>query len=82
MNKQVSIPVKPSRETNRGDWVDTRKLPIVEKRTKRVTLDIDLELHRRIRLRCFEEDVTMTDRLNEIIAEHFPEPVKPETADN
>ncbi len=72
MSKEVPIPRKPSRESDPGGWIESRKLPRAEKRTKRITLDVDVDLHRRIRLRCFEEDVTMTDKLLDIVAESFP----------
>jgi hypothetical protein len=72
---------KPQPNTNALDAFvsgDTEHQPIgkeqlIEKKPlKRLTFDIDADLHKRIRMTCLGRDKDMAEELRRILAENFP----------
>lgn len=45
-----------------------------EPRIRRVTFEIPADLHKRIRMTCFEKEVEMKTEFVRILQEHFPAP--------
>lgn len=77
MSKRVSIVPKPARpgvnEEAKEAWVASRENPPPPKRpTKRLTFDIDAELHQRIRVACARQGVVMADEIRKFLEERFP----------
>ncbi len=73
--KRVTIGAKPSARPSAAhadDWVE-RHGAVAKKQTKRLTLDIPLALHRRVRLECARHDLVMADVIRDLLSERFPE---------
>jgi hypothetical protein len=70
--KKVNIqrPKSPSAES----WVMERPAspPQEEAEIKRLTIDIPVDLHRRIKVACYSSDRKMSEVLREIMEEAFP----------
>jgi len=71
MTKTVNIAPKPTRTASQ-DWVEHRKVPKEPRPTKRLTLDIDAELHRRMRLECVAKGLVMADEIRLLLEQRFP----------
>jgi len=71
MSKTVTIAPKPTRNPSQ-EWVDSRKVPQKPRPTRRLTLDIDADLHRRMRIQCVEQGLVMADEIRRFIQERFP----------
>jgi len=71
MSKTVNIAPKPTRNPSQ-EWVESRALPPERRPTRRLTLEIDAELHRRMRIACVEQDLVMADVIRELIEARFP----------
>jgi hypothetical protein len=52
-------------------WVNNEKAPIAEP-VKRFTFEVPLSLHKRIKMRCAEQDRQMADVIRELLDKHFP----------
>jgi hypothetical protein len=52
-------------------WVNNEKAPITEP-VKRFTFEVPLSLHKRIKMRCAEQDRQMADVIRELLDKHFP----------
>ncbi len=69
MSKQIRMTARP--KTNTADqWVETSLPTAVDKtafKPKRLTIDIDPELHTRLKLRCVRHDIRIADFLRELI---------------
>jgi hypothetical protein len=72
MSKKVDFTPKPSREAAKEAWVASREVPTEKRPTKRLTLDIDAELHQRVRVACARDGVIMADMLRELLEKRFP----------
>lgn len=72
--KKITFAPKPQGASapTADEWVANR-LATPSEPTKRLTLDIPLSLHRRVKLRCAMEDLVMADVIRELLAERFPE---------
>jgi hypothetical protein len=78
--KKVTIDTRPQGANHRlspDQWVSDRRAaePI-----KRLTLDVSLTLHKRIKSRCAIQGVKMADVLRDLLEREFPEE-EPEGAD-
>jgi len=71
MSKTVTIAPKPTRTASQ-DWVEHRKVPQERRPTRRLTLDIDADLHGRMRIECVEKGLVMADVIRELIEARFP----------
>ena len=75
MAKKTSrIPSKP-RQNNADEWVSgqtpaTKELKTVV--TKRLTLDLNNALHRRIKLACTIRGSTMVEEITKLLEKEFP----------
>lgn len=71
--KRVEIGAKPT-GPNSGlspdAWVAERK---AAEPTKRLTLDVPLTLHRRVKVGCARENVNMADVVRELLEQRFKE---------
>ena len=74
MNKKVSITPKPlDRKPDPDAWVEQRALPEPEKKpTKRLTIEIDAELHRRVKTICAREGRIMAEEVRAFLEQSFP----------
>ena len=67
--KKVSFGAKrPSQvePTSVDDWVQDREP------TKRLTIDVPVSLHKRIKSQCAVNDLKMADAIRDLLAERFP----------
>lgn len=71
MSKTVTIAPKPTRTASQ-DWVEHRKVPKEPRPTKRLTLDIDADLHRRMRIQCVEQGLVMAEEIRRLLEQRFP----------
>ena len=73
MSKKPSFAPKPAREQDPESWVKNREAPPEPKAPKkRLTLDIDAELHHRVRVGCAKKGVVMADEIRKFLEERFP----------
>jgi hypothetical protein len=49
-----------------------KEKPVEKKPLKRLTFDIDADLHKRIRMTCLGRDKDMAEELRRILEENFP----------
>ena len=75
MPKKVTFNAKPS-TPNVDNWVSTRTVeedvePVAKPKMKRLTLDINEELHRAIKLKSVQEGVPMADLLRALLEENY-----------
>lgn len=50
----------------------SKERPVEKKPLKRLTFDIDADLHKRIRMTCLGRDKDMAEELRRILEENFP----------
>lgn len=67
---------RPAKQVD--NWVDTRNenknlRPQEPVPTKRVTVDIPAELHRRVKTQCAMREVNMTEVIRDLLEREFPE---------
>ncbi len=64
----------PSAATPAGAdaWVADRQAAPAAEPTRRFTFDVPVALHRRIRLRCIDQDRPMADVLRDLLEREFP----------
>lgn len=76
--KTAQIPSKP-RQNNADEWVSgqtpaTKEVaPPPKTSTKRLTLDLDEDLHRRIKVACSNRGTTMVEEITKLLKKAFPE---------
>jgi hypothetical protein len=74
-NKKVAFGTKAKKtvavEASPDKWVDTGNAA-EDKNTFRFTIDLPSELHKRIKIHCTLNSLTMKDRIIEILEEQFP----------
>jgi hypothetical protein len=69
--KKIHISSKPSNVPGRyspDEWVSDRHLT---ESLKRLTVDVPLELHKRIKSQCAIRNVKMADEIRELLEKHF-----------
>ena len=69
MNKQVRMTARPKKNNTADQWVETSITDATEPafKPKRLTIDIDPELHTRLKLRCVRRDIRIADFLRDLI---------------
>jgi len=80
--KMARIPSKPRQNNDNADeWVSGRTpatkavmQPAKAVVTKRLTLDLDEDLHRRIKVACSLRGTTMVEEITKLLKKEFPEP--------
>lgn len=76
MNKKVSFAAKPSNRAISADadkWVEHREPPTSEpgEPMKRLTIDVPLSLHRRLKISCAQRGHKMADEIRTLLEQHF-----------
>jgi hypothetical protein len=75
MKKTVAFK-RPTPPVNADAWIesgkDTSPTPAPAKRMVRFTLDVDGELHSRMKIYCVKQGKPMSDVLRAVLAEQFP----------
>lgn len=67
--KKVTITAKPASGARSSDqWVAERSAAVP---TKRLTIDVPLGLHRRMKVLCAERDERMADVVRRLLERHF-----------
>ena len=75
--KTARIPSKPRQQTG-DEWVSDQTPATKEVQsaktsvTKRLTLDLDEDLHRRIKLACTIRGSTMVEEITKLLEKEFP----------
>ncbi|MBY0588710.1 hypothetical protein K2X85_16170 [bacterium] len=77
--KKISFNTKPtkSRPPNNADaWVENRELsqPEIRETMKRLTVDVPLSLHKRIKSHCAMANLIMADEIRDLLEKRFPGP--------
>lgn len=73
--KKITIGTKPTSNHGHGSadaWVNDRAADIEP--TKRLTIDIPLSLHQRVKSQCALRGENMADVVRELLLKHFDEP--------
>ena len=69
---------RPNKPANADAWISqvreeaTTQLPAEKKPTVRFTLDVDAELHTRMKIECVRQGKMMSDVLRAILEREFP----------
>ena len=72
MSKKINMSAKPDTKKSADDWVSSRQsAPPPPMPTKRLTIDVPLDLHGQIKVRCAKEGLKMADTIREILREKF-----------
>jgi hypothetical protein len=58
---------------NVDNWVQNREVTDREE-TKRLTIDVPISLHKRIKSQCAIENLVMADVIRELLEQRFPRP--------
>lgn len=69
MTKKVAFGPKPTLAVTPDQWVE-RRAP--EERMKRLTIDIPVSLHVRIKTQCASRGTKMADEIRALLEERFP----------
>jgi hypothetical protein len=69
--KKVTFSARPKPAASSADaWVETRQGEVEP--MKRLTLDVSLSLHKRIKSQCAQEGKKMADVIREFLESRFP----------
>jgi predicted HicB family RNase H-like nuclease len=75
MKKRVTITPRPAKPATPDEWVSGQPAADQEEATrgrlKRLTLDIDAELHRAIKLEATRQGKTIVEMLRELLAQRY-----------
>jgi hypothetical protein len=69
---QKKVTIQRPKAVTPESWVKNAPETAPEVDTKRLTLDIPAELHRRIKMACAAKDRLMSDVLRDILEDAFP----------
>ena len=71
--KKIEIKTKPITgiHQNVDSWVDERVTPKEPTKTKRLTIDVPVNLHSRIKSECALKGVKMVDEINRMLEREF-----------
>ena len=71
MSKTVKINARPKRSPDLDQWVETREPTEPESKPtvkhKRLTIDIDPDLHRQLKINCATRDIQIADLVRQLI---------------
>jgi hypothetical protein len=70
MTKKITIPTRAKRSPKMDQWVEKRDQvgkPDKSVKPKRLTIDLDPELHRRLKIDSVQKDIQIADRIRELI---------------
>ncbi len=76
--KKITFGGKPSTITglNADSWVQNREIESKES-MKRLTIDVPVSLHKRIKSSCALQDLVMADVIRDLLEQRFPVSVGP-----
>ncbi|QDS92463.1 hypothetical protein FF011L_12060 [Roseimaritima multifibrata] len=71
MSKQVNMSARPKVTPSPDTWVESRQVPEVKSTTKpkRLTIDLDPQLHKALKLSCVKREIQIADLLRGLIEE-------------
>jgi hypothetical protein len=69
----VNRPSEPPPTTEIDNWVESRSPKIAEP-MKRLTIDVPLSLHKRIKSQCALQNLVMADEIRALLEKRFPDP--------
>ncbi len=79
--KKVSFAAKGTtgeKKSNIDAWVDNREIPaqisIPREPMKRLTIDVPIPLHKRIKSQCAMDNLVMADVIRDLLEHRFPAP--------
>jgi hypothetical protein len=73
MTKKVAFGTKPAPAVTPDQWVESRTPePSTGERIKRLTIDVPLSLHVRIKAQCALRGTKMADEIRALLEERFP----------
>ncbi|GAB5517202.1 plasmid partition protein ParG [Rhodopirellula baltica] len=70
MSKKITMTARPKAKAEIDKWVETRERAETEKpavKPKRLTIDIDPTLHRKLKLSCVNRDIQIADLIRTLI---------------
>jgi len=70
--KKVTIGARPAGKASAEEWVGSRKVVDDDEPTKRLTLDIPLALHGRIKSVCALNNQKMVEAITALLEEAYP----------
>lgn len=73
MTKQIEITTRAIKKTDTEEWIEegTSKRPSSSGQTKRLTIDIDAELHRALKMHCAQHDRQIADLIRQLIVKEI-----------
>jgi hypothetical protein len=73
MTKSVTFTSTPRPRDPAEHWVAERETPATPKPTKRLTFDLDADVHLRMKLDCARRGVNMADEIRKMLAAQYPQ---------
>lgn len=74
--KKISFGGKPPSNTNANlnadSWVENREIQEEKEAMKRLTIDVPMSLHKRIKSQCAMQDLVMADVIRDMLDQRFP----------
>jgi hypothetical protein len=70
MSKKITMTARPKAKAEIDKWVETREPVLAEKPTvkpKRLTIDIDPTLHKKLKMSCVNRDIQIADLIRTLI---------------
>ncbi|MEO9594310.1 plasmid partition protein ParG [Rhodopirellula bahusiensis] len=70
MSKRITMTARPKPKAELDKWVETRAPVVPEKlsvKPKRLTIDIDPSLHKRLKMSCVNRDIQIADLIRTLI---------------
>ena len=66
MSKRITMQARPNRGPQADQWVEDRKIEPKKllAKPKRLTIDIDPDLHRRLKIHCVTSQIQISDFLS------------------
>lgn len=74
MSKKISMAARPHAKPNMDKWVEHRESATVStppKKPKRLTIDIDSDLHTQLKIHCATQQVQIADLLRRLIEQEI-----------
>jgi len=78
--KKVTFTGKPTSRPGAGSpdqWVNDRNTNMANEPVKRLTIDVPVSLHQRVKSQCALQGLKMADVVRELLEKRFDEPAKP-----
>lgn len=70
MSKKITMTARPQVKAEIDKWVETREPAVAEKpavKPKRLTIDIDPSLHKRLKMSCVNRDIQIADLIRALV---------------